>query len=62
MLFPKLTLTLCVEYKIVLSTIYPYLLLCKALPKNTIYEMKVCLNINGVFKLFEMIILAKFHD
>ena len=24
--------------------------------------MKVCLNIDGVFKLFEIVILANFHD
>ena len=27
-----------------------------------IYEMRVCLNINGVFKLFEIVFLANFHD
>ena len=34
----------------------------KALTGNIIYEMKVFLNIDGVFKLFEIVVLANFHD
>ena len=40
----------------------PYLLFYKALSRNMIYEMEVCLNIDGVFKLFEIVVLANFHD
>ena len=48
--------------KIILWTIYPNLLLYKALSGNSIYEMKVCLNIDGVFKLFEkIVVLANIH-
>ena len=42
------------KYKIVLLTIILNLLSYKALSGNAIYEMKVCLNIGGVFKLFEI--------
>ena len=44
--------------KITLLTSYPDLLSYKAFSGNTIYEMKVCLNIDGVFKLFEIVVLA----
>ena len=43
-------------------TIYPNLLSYKALSGNTIYEMKVCLNIDNIFKLFEIAVLTNFHD
>ena len=43
-------------------TIYPNLLSYQALPGNTIYKMKVCFNIDGIFKLFEIIVLANYHD
>ena len=43
-------------------TIYPNLLPDKALSGNTIYEIKLCLNIEGFFKLFEIVVLANFHD
>ena len=42
--------------------IYSNLLSYKALTGNTIYEMKVFRNIDGVFKLFEIVVLANFHD
>ena len=48
------------NYKIILLTIYPNLLSYKALSGNTIYEMKVFLNIDGVIKLFEIVVLANF--
>ena len=44
--------------KITLLTSYPDLLSYKAFSGNTIYEMKVCLNIDCVFKLFEIVVLA----
>ena len=50
------------KYKIILLTIYPNLLSYKPFSGNTIYEMKVCLNIESVFKLFEIVVLANFHD
>ena len=53
---------MCQNDKIILSTIYPNLLSYKALSGNTINEMKVCLNIDGVCKLFEIAVLANFHD
>ena len=34
----------------------------KALPGNKIYKIMVYLVIDGVFKLFEIVILANFHD
>ena len=63
MLFPKLTFILLYvsKYKIILLTIYSNLSFYKALSGNTINGMKVCLNIDGVFELFE-IVLANFHD
>ena len=48
--------------KITLLTVYPNLLSYEAFSGNKIYEMKVCLNIDGVFKLFEIVVLANFHD
>ena len=48
--------------KIILLTNYPNLLSYEAFSGNTIYEMKVCLNIESVFKLFEIVVLANFHD
>ena len=50
------------KYQIILLTIYPNLLSYKALSENMIYEIKTCLNANGVFKLFEIVFLANFHD
>ena len=50
------------KYKIILLTSYPNLLSFEALSGNMIYKMKVCLNIDDVFKLFEIVILADFHD
>ena len=50
------------KYKAILLTIYPNLLSYKAPPGNTIYKMKACFNIDGVFKLFEIVVLANFHD
>ena len=50
------------KYKIILLTIYPNLLSYKALSGNMIYEIKTCLNTNSVFKLFEIVLLANFHD
>ena len=50
------------KYKIILLTIYPNLLSYKALSGNTIYEMKVCLDIESVFKPREIVVLANFHD
>ena len=38
------------------------LISCKVLSGNTIYEMKVCLNIDSVFELFEIVVLAHFHE
>ena len=38
------------------------LISCKVLSGNTIYEMKICLNIDSVFKLFEIVGLAHFHE
>ena len=46
----------------IMLTIYPNLLSYKALSGNTIYEMKVCLNIDNIFKLFEIAVLTNFHD
>ena len=40
------------KYKITLLEIYPNLPSYKALSGSTIYEMKVWLNIDSVFKLF----------
>ena len=48
------------KYKIIL-TIFPNLLSCKALSGSTIHEMKVCLNIDGGFKLIEIVALANFY-
>ena len=51
-LFPKLTFRLYVpKYETVLLRIFPNLLSCKVLSGNMIYEMKVYLNIDSVFKL-----------
>ena len=50
------------KYKIILLIIYPNSLSYKALPGNTIYEMKLCFTIDGVFKLFEIVVLAYFYD
>ena len=50
------------KYKIILLTNYPNLLSYEAFSGNTIYEMKVCLNIESVFKVFEIVVLANFHD
>ena len=50
------------KYKIIFLTSYPNLLSFEALSGNMIYKMKVCLNIDDVFKLFEIVILADFHD
>ena len=50
------------KYKIILLTIYSNLLSYEDFSGNTIYEMKVCLNIESVFKLFEIVVLANFHD
>ena len=62
MLFPKSTFYVS-ECKIIfLLTIYPNLLSYRALPENKIYEIKVCLVIDGVFKPFEIVVLANFHD
>ena len=49
------------NYKFILLTIYSNLLSYKAFSENTIYDMKICLNIDGVFKLFEIVFLANFH-
>ena len=50
------------KFEIILLTICPNLLSYKALSGNNIYEMKVCLNNDGVFKLFEIVVLANFHN
>ena len=50
------------KWKIILLTNYPNLLSYEAFSGNTIYEMKVCLNIESVFKVFEIVVLANFHD
>ena len=50
------------KYKIILLTVYPNLFSYEVFPENTIYEVKVCFNIAGVFKLFELVVLANFHD
>ena len=50
------------KYKIILLTNYPNLLSYEAFSGNTIYEMKVCLNIESVFKVFDIVVLANFHD
>ena len=47
--------------RLFLLTTHPNLLSYKALPGNTIYEMKVCLNIDGVFKLIEIVFLVNFY-
>ena len=44
-----------------LLTICLNLLSHKAFPENTIYEMKVCCNSDGVFKLFEIVALSNFQ-
>ena len=53
------------KYKIILFTLYPNLLSYKALSVNTIYEMKVGLNIDGVFNylqlLFKLIFMINIH-
>ena len=60
--FFKINIYTVSRYKIILSTIYPNLWSCKALPGNMIYKMKVCLNIDVVFKPFEIVVLDNFHD
>ena len=50
------------KYKIILLTIHPNLLAYKDFSGDTIYEMNVCLNSDGVFKLFEIAVLINFHD
>ena len=47
---------------IIWLTIYPNLLSYKAHSGNTIYEMNVCLNINGIFKLYKIAFHANFYD
>ena len=47
------------KYEIILLTVYPNLLSCKALSGSMIYEMKVCLNID--FKLIKIVALANFY-
>ena len=59
--FSKINIYTVSKYKIILLTIYPSLLSDKALSGNTIYEM-VCLDTDGVFKLFEIVVLANFHN
>ena len=49
------------KYRVILLTICPNLLSYKVLLGNMIYEMKVCLKIDAVFKLFENVVLANFH-
>ena len=49
------------KYMIILLAIYPNLVSYKTLSGNVIYEMKVCLNIDGVFKLFENVFLVNFY-
>ena len=60
--FSKFNIYAVSKYKIILLTIYPNLLSYKALSGNTIYEMKVFVNTDGVFKLFEIVVLANFLD
>ena len=43
-------------------TTHPNLLSYKALPGNKIHEIKVCLVIDDIFKLFENVVLANSHD
>ena len=43
-------------------TFYPNLLFYKAPLGNTIYKVKACGVTDGVFKLFEVVVLATFHD
>ena len=59
--FQKWHLHYVSKYEIILLAIYPNLWSCKAFSRNTIYEMKVCLNIDGAFKLFEIVTLDNFH-
>ena len=47
--------------KYILLTIDPNLLSYKALSGNMTCEIKACLNIDGVFKLFQIVVLANFH-
>ena len=47
--------------KYILLTIDPNLLSYKALSGNMICEIKACLSIGGVFKLFQIVVLANFH-
>ena len=63
LLFPKLTFILLYvsKYKSILLRVYSNLLFYKDFSGNTISEIKICLNIDDVFKLFE-IVLANFHD
>ena len=53
---------MCQTIRLFCLTIYPNLLSYKAPPGNTIYEMKFCFNTDGVFQLFEIVVLANFHD
>ena len=62
--FSKINIhTICQNIR--LFTLYPNLLSYKALSVNTIYEMKVCLNIDGVFNylqlLFKLIFMINIH-
>ena len=60
--FSKIKIYTVSKYKIILLAIYPNLLSYKALTGDTIYEMKVFLNIDDVFKLFEIVVLVNFCD
>ena len=60
--FSKINIYTMFQNKNILLTIYPNMLSYKALAGNTIYEMKVCIDIDGVFKLFEIVVLANFCD
>ena len=62
MLFPKSTFYVSKCKIIFLLTIYLNLLSYRALPENKIYEIKVFLVIDDVFKPFEIVVLANFHD
>ena len=62
MLFSKLTFTLCQDIRLFCQQFILICYLGKALPGNVVYKMKVCLNIDVVFKPFEIVVLDNFHD
>lgn len=53
---------ICQNLKLFCQIICLKLLSCTDLSGNTIYEMKICLNIGRAFKLFQILVLINLYD